>query len=104
MKKLIVTQQEMLRIGEDFEEYRHRIVEMLSTFQNMWSRCLGQVHLAKHRISLSFEAKPVYQLQIKAGPNVRDFELKEVQRMLEEGVIEPSVVQWILNWFLMVGT
>lgn len=49
-KDLPTPWQDKLQIGKDFEEYRPRIVELLSAFEDMWNGRLGHVNLSKHRI------------------------------------------------------
>jgi hypothetical protein len=53
---------------------------------------LGVIQVTKHRI----EAKdnPVFQHPCRAGPEAREVEKVEVERMLKLGVIEPSHAEW----------
>ncbi|CAN8071938.1 unnamed protein product, partial [Agarophyton chilense] len=60
----------------------------------MWSGHLGRIKATQHRIELLPDSKPVYQQQYRAGPKAREKELKEVERMLREGVIEPANSDW----------
>lgn len=67
---------------------------MLSNFESMWSGRLGQVNLAKHRITLIPEAKPIYQLWRRAGHHTHHFEREKIHWLLNNGVIERSNSEW----------
>lgn len=60
----------------------------------MWSGTLGTIKATQHRIDLTPGANPVYQPPYRAGPAARVTEKTEVQRMLQAGVIEPSMAEW----------
>lgn len=55
-EKLSFPRQEKLQIGEAFEEYCQRIVEMLPNLEDMQSGRLNRANLAKHRINLTPKA------------------------------------------------
>lgn len=57
---------------------------------------VGNVNLAKHRINLIPEAKPVYQLPRGAEPDACEFEREEVQGMVNKGDLEPHNSKWTL--------
>ena len=53
-----------------------------------------QIASAKHRIDLEDGARPVYQPPYRAGHGARAVEKTEIERMLKDGVIEPSSSEW----------
>lgn len=59
----------------------------------MWSGDLGKFNATKHIIQLVDDVKPVYEPLYWAGPNARAIQKKEVQKMQEAGVIEPSTAE-----------
>ena len=75
-------------------EYHERIRKMLAKHAHMWSGHLGEITTAVHRIELIPGATPVRQMPYRQGPKGRQYEKEEVDRMLREGVIQPSVSEW----------
>ena len=81
-------------IGERAEVERPRILEFLDPFQSMWDGHLGEIHHVKHRIELKEGAKPVFQPPYRAGPDKREKERAEIQKMLDMDVIEEAECEW----------
>ncbi|CAN8075928.1 unnamed protein product [Agarophyton chilense] len=85
--------QDTVQIGEE-KRQRGRIIDLLEVFETMWSGHLGQIKATQHRIELLPDSKPIYQQPYHAGPKAREVELKAVEQMLQEGVIEPANSDW----------
>jgi hypothetical protein len=47
-----------------------------------------------HRIELVPDSRPVHFQPYRAGPNSRQAETTEVEKMLRSGVIEPAIREW----------
>jgi len=60
----------------------------------MWSGKLGELKATTQHIQLKLDAKPVYSASYRAGPHRRLEMEKQVNRMLDLGVIEPSDAEW----------
>lgn len=73
---------------------RRKVREMLRPLSDMWSGKLGTLGVTEHRITLKEGAKPVYSQPYRAGPKSREVEHREVDKMLEKKVIEPSQSEW----------
>ncbi|CAN8061906.1 unnamed protein product [Agarophyton chilense] len=86
--------QDTVQIGEENGQLRGRIIDLLVEFETMWSGYLGQIKATQHCIELLSDSNPIYQQPYRAGPKARDVEFKEVERTLQEGVIEPANSDW----------
>ena len=71
-------------------------MDLLREFEDMWSGRLGTIASAKHRIDLEDGARSVYQPPYRAEHRARAVEKTEIERMLKEGVIEPSSSEWAI--------
>jgi len=60
----------------------------------MWSGKLGELKATTHHIQLKLDAMPVYSAPYRAGPHRRLQIEKQVRKMLDLGVIEPSDAEW----------
>ena len=67
----------------------------------MWSGELGKIAATKHRIDLFEGAKSIHQQLYRAVPTAREHQRKEIDRMLQAGVIEPATSEWAspLYWY-----
>ena len=83
-----------VNIDKQNEDERQRLNEILAAFQHMWDGRLGNINITQHRIDLKPDTKPVFQPPYRAGPRQRELEQMEIQRMLEQDVIEPSMSEW----------
>lgn len=83
-----------VHISLEDTEIREQVVELLDEFTDMWSGRLGKITAAKHRVELIPGSRPVFQHPYRAGLKTREHEKKEIDRMLKEGVIEPSISEW----------
>jgi len=74
---------------------RHgKVHGLLNQFKGMWSGKLGELKATTHHIQLKPDAKPVCSALYRAGPH-RSLEIeKQVKKMLDLGVIEPSDAEW----------
>lgn len=81
-------------LGTPHEALRTRICQLLEPYQSMWSGHLGTIQATEHHIDLQPDAKPVHQQPYRAGPKKRELEKKEIDMMLDKGVIEPANTDW----------
>ena len=79
-----------LNLSHLTQEHQQVVRDTLRPFAEMWSGHLGSIEKAKHRINLIPGAQPFRQPPYRSGPKSREIEQLEVDRMLKEGVIEPS--------------
>ena len=66
----------------------------MEPFQDMCDGRLGHITVAKHRIDLKPNSKPVYQAPYRAGPKQRELEREQIETMLKADVIEASSSEW----------
>jgi len=67
---------------------------LLDQFNGMWSGKLGELKATTHHIQLKPDTKPVYSAPYWAGPHRRLEIEKQVKKMLDLGVNEPSDAEW----------
>jgi len=75
-------------------ELHGKVHGLLDQFKGMWSGKLGELKATTHHIQLKPEAKPVYSAPYRAGPHRRLEIEKQVKKMLDLGVMEPSDAEW----------
>jgi len=75
-------------------ELHGKVYGLLDQFKGMWSGKLGERKATTHHIQLKPDAKPVYSAPYRAGPHRRLEIEKQVKKMLDLGVIEPSDAEW----------
>jgi len=75
-------------------ELHGKVHGLLDPFRGMWSRKLGELKATTHHIQFKPDAKPVYSAPYRAGPHRRLEIEKQVKKMLDLGVIEPSDAEW----------
>jgi len=71
-------------------ELHGKVNGLLDQFKGMWSGKLGELKATTHHIQLKPDAKPVFSAPYRAGPPRRLESEKQVRKMLDLGVIEPS--------------
>ena len=76
------------------EALHGKVRQLLDEFKGMWSGRLGELKATTHHIQLKPDAKPVYSAPYRAGPHRRQEIEKQVKKMLDLGVIEPSDAEW----------
>jgi len=76
------------------KELHEKVHGLLDQFKGMWSGRLGELKATTHHIQLKPDAKPVYSDPYRAGPHRRLEIEKQVKKMLDLGVIEPSDAWW----------
>ena len=72
---------------------RSELMALLEKYQGQLDGSLGSVRGAVHRIDTQGHV-PIHQQPRRAGPAQRQIERKECERMLAEGVIQPSQSEW----------
>ena len=88
------TWKDQVHIGVQDSAVRKEVFRLLHKFKPMWSGGLGKIVATKHRIDLVEGAKPIPQQPYRAGPTAREHQRKEIDRMLQAGVIEPATSEW----------
>jgi hypothetical protein len=73
-------------------EFQERVRNLLSKHQEMWSGKLGHISAVRHHIPTI--GAPVATQPYRAGPRAREDIDREVNRMLNEKVIEPYSGEW----------
>lgn len=73
----------MRKVWNKIVEFKDKLIEILSDFEWMWDGRLGQMPLAGHQIDLiPADAKPTISATYRAGPEVREFERIDIDKML----------------------
>ena len=80
-----------VRIGSDYQPYRKEILEMLEPFSSMWDGHLGLIRGVEHRIELKPGTRPFHSSPYRAGPDLRQFEGHEIERLVADDVAEPAI-------------
>jgi len=76
------------------KELHGKVHGLLNQFEGMWSGKQGELKATTHHFQLKPDAKPVYSDPYRSGPHRRREIEKQVKKMLELGVIEPSDATW----------
>ena len=76
------------------EEHKGELIEILEQYQSMWDGNLREINLAKHRIELLPENRPIRQHSYQTRMSAKEFEAIEIQRRLLDGMIRPSKSEW----------
>ena len=84
-----------VRLGANFEKHRSRIERLLEPYEEMWNGQMGELKATEHRIKLAPGSKTVHQAPYRAGLLQRQMEKKEIDKMLEKGVIEPATTDLV---------
>jgi len=75
-------------------ELHGKVHGLLVQFKGTWSGTLGELKATTHHIQLKPDAKPVYSAPYRADPH-RHLEIeKQVKKVLDLGVKEPSDAEW----------
>ena len=83
-----------VHVEKEYIHHKPRLVRLLQPLKSMWSGELGCIKATQHRINLLPGSKPIHQQPYRAGPAQRQAEQKEIQSMLDKGVIEPANTEW----------
>jgi Reverse transcriptase (RNA-dependent DNA polymerase) len=73
---------------------REDVLRMLELHRGMRDGRLGTVAATTHRISVMPGSKPVHCQPYRAGSRARVAEKQEIDRMIEQKVIEPATCKW----------
>ena len=71
-----------------------RVIWMLEKHADTWSGALGEIAATTHRIQLHPEAKPTRRAPYRAGHASRELITKQIDKMRDAGVIEPTQSEW----------
>lgn len=80
---------------------RQQLETVKSLFPDFDTQGLGRTELSKHEIDVG-QAKPIKQRFYPVSPAVEKLIFKEVDRVFNLGVIEPSTSPWSLPMMLVV--
>eukprot|EP00170_Pyropia_yezoensis_P000413 contig_2263_g414 len=78
-------------------DMKEALERRLQEHRHLWSGELGKVEATLHRIQRKPDAKPVHLQPYRAGPHRRDEIEKQINKMLEMDVIEPSDGEWAFS-------
>ena len=78
----------------DDDKLRGHVLEMLRKHSSLWSGVLGTIRATEHRIPPDPGTKPIRSMPYGKGPAMREMVLKEVNKMLNAGVIESASTEW----------
>jgi hypothetical protein len=73
---------------------REDVLHMLELHRGMRDGRLGTVAATTHRISVTPGSNPVHCQPYRAGSRARVAEKQEIDRMIEQKVIEPATCEW----------
>lgn len=74
-----------------YSAYRDEIIYMMDKLDSIWDGHIGRIKEVKHRIELTLETdRPIHISLYPAGPAARQFQKWEIDKMVAQGVIEPS--------------
>ena len=76
------------------KELHGKVHALVHQFRGMWSENLGELKATTLHIQLKPDAKPVYAAPYRAGAHRRLEIEKQVKKVLDLGVIEPSAAEW----------
>ena len=74
--------------------YQQRLRRLLTKYSSMYDGSLGEVSIMEHDINLVPDARPHHQMPYRAGPTARETEKVEIEKMLDQRVIEPANSPW----------
>ena len=86
---------DVINISTKYEDFKPKLIDTLKQHQSMWYGHLGTIHPTSHYIELTAGARPQHQPPYRAGPTKGEHGKKEVEKMLNAGVIEPSTSEWV---------
>ena len=78
----------------DDDKLRSQVFEMLRKHSSLWSGALGTIRATEHRIPLEPGTKPIRSIPYQNGRAMRGMVAKEVNKMLNAGVIEHASTDW----------
>lgn len=78
------------------QAFRESLRNMLLRYDSMWDGRIGEISFVKQRIDLDPPEGTHMQRPFRTDPDYRKFGSNEVQRMIEQGIIEPSQSEWAL--------
>lgn len=88
------TEVENLDLSSVDDNHHDRIRSRLTKHAQLWCEELSEISHLTHRIELILGDRPISQMPYRQAPAGREFEKKEVHRMLKAGVIQPSSSEW----------
>lgn len=69
-------------------------VDKLSKFQAKWDGHFGCINVTKHPIELLHDSlQPAYSAPYRTGPTIREIEIFEIDKMMQQKVIEPAQIE-----------
>jgi len=76
------------------ERFKARLDELIEKHHKLWDGSLSLIKATEHRIKLEPGAKPVRSNHYRIGPRSRQEIRKQVDKMTQLDVIEPSSSEW----------
>ena len=78
----------------DDDKLRGHVLETLRKHSSLWSGALGMIRATEDRNPLERGTKRIRSMPYRKGPAMREMVAKEVNKMLNAGVIEPASTEW----------
>lgn len=82
------------RIGRQEVSVGNDIMMLLSEFASMWVGSLRMITTVKHRIDQQPDSRSAFHHPYRAELNTRIHGGQETDRILKEGLIEPTMSEW----------
>ncbi len=89
---------------EDYPELRARLLETLTRYRDtiaLSGEALGAISLMAHKIKLKPGTRPVYISAYRLPHSQRQVVNQQMEKMLEQGVIQHSTSPWNSPFFLV---
>lgn len=78
-----------IEVPNEYVASRHKFVQMLTQFENVWDGHVQSTKAVQHLMELKNSKHcPMHSAPNRAGPESRDFEREETKRMLAMNAIE----------------
>lgn len=84
---------DQISFSKMYDEYRQQCEETMSKLAALLDGHSGQMFVAKHLIELPKITSPVQPPPYRAGTRQRPLELENVNKMVEDHVAEPTVLE-----------
>lgn len=80
-----------LKIPEEYSTYRHKFIQMLIQYKCTSVHHFGSTKAVQHQIKLDkADREPVQSASCRARANAREFERKEIDRMVAMDIFKPA--------------
>lgn len=79
------------KTGPKCDAYLDKSIGLMTKFQSMSDVYLGSINVVKHCTEVAWdETGPIHSAPYREGPNAREFETSEIEKMMIVGVIDSA--------------